>query len=176
MMVNPPSVSLDEEVVRDVPSPKPLSSDPTSQNPDSDISLDHPSQTDLSAADERVIKRVVCIAIDDSDHSRYAFDWALENVVEAMSDQVVLLHVRPIPTVPLVPSTSYTDYSEWSLHVENANQLDSHSLLKTRGAELLRRKIRTRAIALRGDPREEIVSKVRELKAQILVMGSRGMG
>jgi nucleotide-binding universal stress UspA family protein len=29
---------------------------------------------------------------------------------------------------------------------------------------------------MRGDPREEIVNKVEEVKADVLVIGSRGMG
>jgi nucleotide-binding universal stress UspA family protein len=33
-----------------------------------------------------------------------------------------------------------------------------------------------RAIALRGDPRDEILYKVEELKADVLVVGSRGLG
>jgi nucleotide-binding universal stress UspA family protein len=36
--------------------------------------------------------------------------------------------------------------------------------------------IHVRGIAMRGDPREEIVEKVEEVKADVLVIGSRGMG
>jgi nucleotide-binding universal stress UspA family protein len=38
------------------------------------------------------------------------------------------------------------------------------------------KKIKVRGVALKGDPREEIVHKVGEVKADILVIGSRGMG
>ncbi len=33
-----------------------------------------------------------------------------------------------------------------------------------------------RGVALRGDPREELVHKVEEVKADVLVIGSRGIG
>ncbi|KAJ3063198.1 hypothetical protein HK102_008541 [Quaeritorhiza haematococci] len=65
---------------------------------------------------------------------------------------------------------------EWSSQIEEANREESHALLKSRGAELLKKGVKIRAIALRGDPREEIVAKVHELGANVLVIGSRGMG
>ncbi|RKO87022.1 hypothetical protein BDK51DRAFT_11095, partial [Blyttiomyces helicus] len=36
--------------------------------------------------------------------------------------------------------------------------------------------VKCRAIALRGDAREEILAKSEELKAELVVVGSRGMG
>jgi nucleotide-binding universal stress UspA family protein len=36
--------------------------------------------------------------------------------------------------------------------------------------------IKVKGVALRGDPREEIVYKVEDVKADVLVIGSRGMG
>ncbi len=43
-------------------------------------------------------------------------------------------------------------------------------------ADLIKRKIKCKGIALRGDAREEIVYKVDDIKADVLVIGSRGMG
>ena len=40
--------------------------------------------------------RVICIAIDDSGHSRHACQWSVDNLLNSKTDQVVLLNVRTI--------------------------------------------------------------------------------
>ncbi|KAJ3066434.1 hypothetical protein HK102_007654, partial [Quaeritorhiza haematococci] len=121
-------------------------------------------------------RRIVCIAIDHSDCSEYAFNWAIENLIKPETDQVVLLNSRPVPATVGPFVSPYVEYGEWASQIEDANREESHSLLKAKGAELLKKGCKIRAIALRGDPRDEIVAKVHELGAHVLVMGSRGMG
>ncbi|KAI9203835.1 uncharacterized protein BJ171DRAFT_562171 [Polychytrium aggregatum] len=125
---------------------------------------------------EQQPKRIIAIAIDNSNHSAYAFDWALENVVDVARDQVVLLNVRPFPGASRPTAFSYMDFSDRIDEIEEANKLESHSLLKQFGGQLLKRNISCRAIALRGDPRDEIIVKLEEIKADMIIMGSRGMG
>ncbi|KAI8806473.1 hypothetical protein BJ742DRAFT_740604 [Cladochytrium replicatum] len=113
--------------------------------------------------------RIVAIAVDASTHADYAFNFALENIVKP-GDQVVLLNVRPSNQFPI-----YADASEWLDRAESEARTASHTLLKTHGAKLLKAGISTRAIAMVGDPRDEIVAKLLELNASLLVIGSRGI-
>ncbi|KAI9206696.1 uncharacterized protein BJ171DRAFT_597351 [Polychytrium aggregatum] len=120
-------------------------------------------------------KRIVAIALDPSKNSEYAFHWALDNIVDPENDQVVLLNVRPVPTVAGPYGFSYMDFADWLDRVEEGNKVESHELLKRFGAQVLKRNASCRAIALRGDARDEITAKLSELKADICVVGSRGM-
>lgn len=128
------------------------------------------------------IKRVVFLAVDGSRHSEYAFHWALENFLRE-SDLLILANVRPFPGYDLssgslgapymVVGTSYADLYN---SMEEQHRLESHALLKTFADKSKIRGIATKAIAVRGDAREEIVRKVVELGADTLIMGSRGLG
>ncbi|KAJ1553013.1 hypothetical protein HK096_009559 [Nowakowskiella sp. JEL0078] len=121
-------------------------------------------------------KRILCIALDSSTHGEHAFNYCLENIAKK-DDLIVLLNVRPIPSYPLSFGLSpYGDVTEWIDDVEEKAKNDSHILLKRFGANVLKKEISCRAIALRGDPREEIISKVNELNPSLLVIGSRGLG
>ncbi|KAJ3100591.1 hypothetical protein HDU97_002121 [Phlyctochytrium planicorne] len=138
-----------------------------------------------------VPKRVICIAVDDSKYSEHAFNWAMDNLVhtpgsEGPQDQVILLNCRPF-TLPGpyfshlgdvagdFTSTPYEN-TEWIERMDEQGRLESHDLLKRYGAKVLSKGVATRAIALRGDAREEIAAKTGEVKADVLVVGTRGMG
>ncbi|KAI8806474.1 hypothetical protein BJ742DRAFT_816957 [Cladochytrium replicatum] len=122
--------------------------------------------------------RVIAVAVDASAHSLYAFNYAIENLVTANSSDVVcILNVRaPAQLTSPVLAAPYEDVTEWLDKLEKEAKSDSHDLLRKYGSEVLRRGIHCRAIALRGDPREELVTKLEELKPTIFVIGSRGMG
>ncbi|KAI8806978.1 hypothetical protein BJ742DRAFT_814010 [Cladochytrium replicatum] len=58
--------------------------------------------------------RIVAIAVNSSSHSRYAFEWALSNLVKADGDQVVLLNVRPLVSLPILESLISTQFlQQW---------------------------------------------------------------
>ncbi|KAJ1565339.1 hypothetical protein HK096_003344 [Nowakowskiella sp. JEL0078] len=120
-------------------------------------------------------KRVIAIAIEDSKHSEYAFNFLVDNIVHK-GDQVVLLNVRPYPEIPSVVLTGMYVDIDWEQKVDEDQRNCSHELLQKFGGQLVKLGISTRAIALRGDPREEIVKKAKELDATLLVIGSRGLG
>ncbi|KAI8926217.1 hypothetical protein BC831DRAFT_457455 [Entophlyctis helioformis] len=120
--------------------------------------------------------RTVAIAIDGSEHSSYALDWALKNVIRSESDQVVLLNVRPYVTLPTLSyGAPFVDYGEAFTEIEEANKKTSHELLIHAAKQLKKHHVHVRAIALRGDAREELVYKIEDLKADVVVMGSRGL-
>jgi nucleotide-binding universal stress UspA family protein len=119
--------------------------------------------------------RVIAIALDASVHSQYCFEWAMTNVVRP-SDLVVLISVRPIATVPGPFGVSLADTADYLAQIEEEHRRHSHALLQQYAQHLKKAKISCKAIAMRGDPRDELVRKVGELHADMLIMGSRGMG
>ncbi|KAF0531637.1 adenine nucleotide alpha hydrolases-like protein [Gigaspora margarita] len=118
------------------------------------------------------ISRAVVIAIDQSEYSQKAFDWAVKNFLRK-DDLVVLVNVRPSPTTPGPYGASYMDFTEI---IDGQQRFISHTLLKEFATKLKSHDFACKAIAMQGDPREEIVRKVSELHASALIVGSRGLG
>ncbi|KAJ3082098.1 hypothetical protein HK102_001919 [Quaeritorhiza haematococci] len=129
---------------------------------------------DLPAAP--TFSRIVMIAVDKSDYSEYAFTWAIKNVIRLESDQVVVINVRPVLSL-VGPYGMYTYVDmEAIVKMEQENKTESHRLLRDFLIRLQKRKVACRAIAMRGDARGAIMRKVEELDADILIVGSRGLG
>ncbi|KAJ3062092.1 hypothetical protein HDU98_002000 [Podochytrium sp. JEL0797] len=132
-------------------------------------------------------KRVIAIACDDSPPSAHALQWTLDHLA-AKGDQICILNVRPfaIPGYILgsslaasapgefYPSSTYDFNEEYVEGLERFNREASHEILRKAGESVLARGIQCRAIALRGDPREEILAKLATLKPDMLVTGTRG--
>lgn len=131
---------------------------------------------DTDLQEQEPIRRIVCMAIDQSGYSEYAFNWAIQNFFDKTHDLVVLLNVRPIPTVPGPFGTTYMDFSDYLRTMEDQNRKESHSLLHYYANFLKTSGFSVKAIAMRGDPRDEIIRKLKELGADTLVVGSRGLG
>ncbi|CAG8700877.1 6436_t:CDS:2, partial [Racocetra persica] len=60
--------------------------------------------------------------------------------------------------------------------LEEQHRASSHALLQEFAAKLKSYNFACKAIAMRGDARDEIVRKVVEINADALVVGSRGLG
>ncbi|ORY51953.1 adenine nucleotide alpha hydrolases-like protein [Rhizoclosmatium globosum] len=146
-------------------------------------------QEEVFQAQKETPKRVICVAVDDSPQSQHALTWTLDHLASA-NDQVCILNVRPyaIPgyilggsftgTAPgeFYPTASYDYNEDYVESLERYNRDTSHDLLRKYGEQVLERGVQCRAIALRGDPREEILAKVNVLKPDMLVTGCRGLG
>mmetsp|Transcript_50127 Transcript_50127/g.108940 ORF Transcript_50127/g.108940 Transcript_50127/m.108940 type:complete len:172 (-) Transcript_50127:24-539(-) len=107
----------------------------------------------LARPDGATERRVV-IAIDKSDNSHRAFDWALEHVV-AVGDVVVLVHCAESAQDAAKGQENTREYFE---------------ACKDRGIEA---KINFQQNV---DPRDGVVDAVEEHQADLLVIGSRGLG
>ncbi|KAI8820700.1 uncharacterized protein EV422DRAFT_59939 [Fimicolochytrium jonesii] len=138
--------------------------------------LRQPVHEELMEKQEQTHQRIIAVALDQSEHSEYAFNWALENLINPQSDQVVLLNVREVVNVPASFGLIYMDIRDWIDRTEYEQMMVSHKLLKHFGARIVKAGAKCRAIALRGDPRDELLHKVKEVNADMLVIGSRGMG
>ncbi|KAI9355634.1 hypothetical protein DFJ73DRAFT_824499 [Zopfochytrium polystomum] len=134
----------------------------------------HPHET--HAASGAPPARVIAIAVDASAYSEYAFNWTIQNVVRPETDQIVLLNVRPLVSFPVAFEAVSAEALKQFEDLDAANRKESHDLLRAYGAKVPALKYNIRGVALRGDPRDEIAFKVEEIHADMLVVGSRGLG
>ncbi|CAO3613303.1 unnamed protein product [Cunninghamella blakesleeana] len=120
---------------------------------------------------ESNLSRVVCICLDTTS-GKDAFEWAVDNFIQVKTDLVILLHVRQIdlPIAPYINATGYLD------EVGEEIREESHQLLRHYASKLVKKQIACKAISMIGDPKSEIVRKVKEVKADAVVVGSRNFG
>ncbi|KAL0079682.1 hypothetical protein J3Q64DRAFT_1701819 [Phycomyces blakesleeanus] len=133
---------------------------------DTNVDLSHTHDPEQEATKTRT----AVISIDD--HSDYVVEWALENFIRPETDMVVLIHVRHLD-VPVAPYINPTGYIEDN---DEVGRERSHRLLRGFAKELKKRNILCRAISIIGEPKTEILRKTREVKADVLIMGSRKLG
>ena len=100
----------------------------------------------------------------------------MKNLLKPETDLIVLLNVRPVPVVYPGPSSVPMDFSGYLALLETQNRSTSHDILKKAAEYLKPKKFTLKAISLSGDARDEIARKVDELNADLLIVGSRGMG
>jgi len=121
------------------------------------------------------IKRVIVFPVDDSENSAKAVNWALDNLLQN-TDLAYFINVRPMPMIPGPFGTAYMDYADYLYQLDEQGRHNSHHLLHRYAMQVKQHGIPVKAVAMRGDAREEICRKVDEIKADLVVMGSRGMG
>lgn len=118
--------------------------------------------------------RTIVIAVDASAHARNAFDWAVENLLRK-EDVTVLINVRD-KEVDLT-DIKMTDDVMYVLRMLEQKAKDSaHTLLRSYGTDLKMKGYNVVAYAIRGEPRTEIIRKAEQVHANMIVLGSRGMG
>lgn len=130
--------------------------------------------------------RTIGVALDNSNTSKAALKWAIDNLVDR-GDRVVIIHVlhkdkdKSVPAQkklwedtgsPLIPLSEYRELSlskqyGLTLDAEVVDMLDTVALEKE--ATVVTK-------VYWGDPREKICNATEELKVDCLVMGSRGLG
>ncbi|KAJ3195937.1 hypothetical protein HDU82_001945 [Entophlyctis luteolus] len=136
----------------------------------------HPPASSLADADATAThpscSRIVAIAIDSSIHAEYTIKWAVDNFLKS-TDLVVLLNARPFVSPP---GTVYMDVASYIEQQEEFQRSTSHNLLRKVATKLKLLNFAVKAIALKGDVRDEIVRKTKEVHADILIVGSRGLG
>lgn len=141
-------------------------------------------------AEQRRMRMKVMVAIDESEGSFYALNWALDNffipmatVGEAMPQNdgmVVLVHVEPkvhnylYPVGPggaaFYPTNVVVD------SVKKAQEERSASIL-SRALKMCHDKlVKAESILLNGDAREMICEASEQMQVNLLVLGSRGLG
>eukprot|EP00834_Sanchytrium_tribonematis_P006101 NODE_420_length_7765_cov_0.831855.p5 type:complete len:182 gc:universal NODE_420_length_7765_cov_0.831855:2241-2786(+) len=119
--------------------------------------------------------RTILFAVDQSSHTEYAMKWLKNNFLKRETDLLVLVNVRTFPSLYNYGSP-HGDFLTAAYQLDEEARRASHSLLQKYGGELKQSGYFVRAIAIRGDPRSELVRKSTELKADTIVVSSRGLG
>ncbi|XP_076920966.1 uncharacterized protein LOC143582238 [Bidens hawaiensis] len=128
----------------------------------------------------------IWIAVDESEGSFYALEWALQhllhhhNVVDKKSNfSVTVVHVQPpfqptytaFPRVAVLFATSGTRESVAKAEEESAAKV------LARASEICdQHKIKAEYLVLKGKPKEILVEAVEQMDIDLLVVGSRGLG
>ncbi|RKO88109.1 hypothetical protein BDK51DRAFT_29081 [Blyttiomyces helicus] len=121
--------------------------------------------------------RTVVIAVDQSTNTDRTVQYALEKVINRDTDLVVLVHVRPI-IVPIYNFAKH-DYSinmAEDHHKAGVAVVQKYGEIVTAAGALGTDEFKVRGLLLKGDPRDEVISRAEALGADLIVVGSKGAG
>ncbi|CAL0299473.1 unnamed protein product [Lupinus luteus] len=144
--------------------------------------------------EERRMKMKVMVAIDESEGSFYALQWALDQLFVPMTasqessvesvGRVYLVHVQPIFDEYGYQAGPYGTDLE-SVIYANSTALDSvrntqkerTSAILSRAMQMCKEKlVKAETMIVNGDPREMICEAAEQVHVNLLVVGSRGLG
>eukprot|EP00270_Netrium_digitus_P012334 TRINITY_DN399_c0_g1_i3.p1 TRINITY_DN399_c0_g1~~TRINITY_DN399_c0_g1_i3.p1 ORF type:complete len:158 (+),score=30.98 TRINITY_DN399_c0_g1_i3:146-619(+) len=116
------------------------------------------------------------IAIDGSAHSLNAWDYAIKNILKEQ-DFVVLLNIRRNPKFLVTDSVLSASHDTQLFETEKKLKEKSDALLQDYKEKTIAVGLKNVEVkAKEGDARMEIVKVVEEEKADLLIVGSRGLG
>jgi nucleotide-binding universal stress UspA family protein len=126
----------------------------------------------------------VAIAVNNDEASKHAFTWALENIIDPTKHSLIIFSV----VEPLVQE-GYHEAIAGTLYLpsyidelyEKATDLATKTIrdynaIAEQHFEKLGKKLESKLIVGKGEVRDEIVDFVEEERADMLIIGSRGMG
>ncbi|XP_019179149.1 PREDICTED: uncharacterized protein LOC109174370 isoform X2 [Ipomoea nil] len=132
--------------------------------------------------------RRVMIAIDDSEESFYALNWALDNVFknrpshhsheeEQHSGVITLVNVRP-PFQPFVFHTGPVVFATSTvIDTYRKSQQQMAKEVLSKALQMCKQKmVKAETLVLEGDPKDKLCRAAEEMSVDLLVVGSRGLG
>ncbi|KAH7292970.1 hypothetical protein KP509_28G005900 [Ceratopteris richardii] len=122
--------------------------------------------------------KTIVVALDKSDESFHALQWALETLTFDASDQLVLVHARTTPSSKAsgFNGAVYVLGSEMVLSMEKSHEREIKAFMD-KALELCNEKqVKTATHVEFGDPRDVICEQIEKLNANMLVIGSHGYG
>ncbi|XP_059278161.1 universal stress protein A-like protein isoform X3 [Lycium ferocissimum] len=134
-----------------------------------------PTLASAAPVTEETKKKMIMVAIDESEESLYALKWALDHLLTDPSSSTIitLINVQPFfaPMVyPAGPAPTVVEAVKKAQH-ENATRILSRAL------HLCKQKMaQAETLVLEGDPKDKICQTADELHVDLLVVGSRGFG
>ncbi|KAJ3366908.1 hypothetical protein GGF31_007709 [Allomyces arbusculus] len=126
--------------------------------------------------------RTIFMPIDASSASQHTLRWARTNYLKA-DDTVIIAHVRhATPGSSLSLVNAHADVVPALEALEAAAREASHDLVRAAAATLRDTELPGVAVtdvkgfALRGEVRKDLVRKAKEVNADVIIVGSRGLG
>ncbi|KAK4605931.1 hypothetical protein RGQ29_000284 [Quercus rubra] len=123
-------------------------------------------------------KKKVMVAIDESECSRYALQWTLDNLSQTIHiSQLVLFTVQPISDFTYAYTSSFGAAPPELIRSIQENQNKIASALLEKAKEICANNgIVAETVTEVGDPKVAIYEAVEKLNIQLLVLGSHGRG
>lgn len=124
-------------------------------------------------------KKKVMVAIDESECSRYALQWTLDNLTQTIDDnsQLVLFTVQPISECTYAYASSFGAAPPELIRSIQENQNKIASTLLEKAKQICANNgIVAETVTEVGDPKVAIYEAVEKLNIQLLVLGSHGRG
>ncbi|KAF4360805.1 hypothetical protein F8388_015128 [Cannabis sativa] len=129
-------------------------------------------------------KKKVMVAIDESDCSHYALQWALDNLHHTILDsKLVIFTVQSTVDLGYIFASSYgsarTSLSlspELVVSIQERNKKVAVALLEKATEICSKHQIEAETLTEVGDPKEKICEAVDKFNIQLLVIGSHGRG
>ncbi|OWM67997.1 universal stress protein A-like protein [Punica granatum] len=120
----------------------------------------------------------VMVAIDESECSYYALEWALQNLKETIaSSELVVFCVQNLANLGYVYASSFgAAPAELIQNLEQNQKKFVLSLLEKAKEICSKHGIEAETLTEVGDPKEAICEAVEKLNVQLLVLGSRSRG
>ncbi|KAL4223528.1 hypothetical protein ACF0H5_016999 [Mactra antiquata] len=117
--------------------------------------------------------RTIMIAIDDSDHSEFAFDFYVEHIYKP-EDRIVLVHVPEYSNI-LSTSSLLTDPNIVSELLKDMEER-TRDLVEKYSIKMREHNMSGHVKQQCGKPGEAIIEASREEGVTMLILGTRGMG
>ncbi|KAJ8622866.1 hypothetical protein MRB53_031395 [Persea americana] len=130
-------------------------------------------------AEEGMNKKKIMVAIDESDCSHYALDWALKNlgVSIASSAPLMVFTAQPVVSLSHVYASSFgVTPPELIQSIQDQQRKISLALLQKAKEICSKHGVDVETITEVGDPKETICAAVENLKISLLILGSHGRG
>lgn len=125
---------------------------------------------------ERTMKRIVA-AVDGSDGALAAVSSAATLAAALDAEMVLIAVAQPVPIHGDPGWQAYADAEHLAeIPPEMLPRVTNDHLEEARGRAIAAGAKRIRMVARSGDPATEIIAQIRDEKAEIVVVGSRGLG
>ncbi|GMJ03302.1 hypothetical protein like AT1G68300 [Hibiscus trionum] len=128
--------------------------------------------------EEGKMKKKVMVAIDESECSHYALQWALDNLGDTISaSQLFIFNAQPLPGFAYLSASTYAAPPADLITAVQENQKKLALALLEKAKEICANHgVEAETMTEVGDPKDKICEAVEKLNIELLIVGSHGRG
>ncbi|XP_022726536.1 universal stress protein A-like protein [Durio zibethinus] len=128
--------------------------------------------------EENKMKKKVMVAIDESECSHYALQWALENLSDTISaSKLFIFNAQPLATFAYLSAASYGAAPLDLITTVQENQKKLTLALLEKAKDICANYgVDAETMTEVGNPKEKICEAVEKLDIELLILGSHGRG